>query len=280
MRRIILWTCPRCVSTAFERCFIGVEGVKVFHEPYGNPFYYGADRAQTPEAVGFAPGMDTFDGVLAALRADYPGFHTVFSKDMAYYLRNKMNAKYLRGFQHTLLMRHPCKTALSLWTKSRCEPDTGAPNASTGWTFFDVRDLGYRELYDIADFVLNHREEQQQQDGADDDLLLDPSGMMRAYCAATGLPYDAGMLTWEPGPVEAWNTWPGWHDDALRSTGLQKREHRKPAPSVAEVVAAMKADVCTLPHHHEHYNWQEIQAELQHAVDLYGKLYAHALKLE
>ena len=66
-----------------------------------------------------------------------------------------------------------------------------------------------------------------------DDMLSDPSLMVQAYCLLTGLPYSASMLSWKPGPVHAWDTWPGWHDDALMSSGLQQRKP-KPPPSVDE----------------------------------------------
>ena len=37
-----------------------------------------------------------------------------------------------------------------------------------------------------------------------DDLLADPPAVMRAYCDAVGLPFSPSMLSWNPGPVDAW----------------------------------------------------------------------------
>ena len=45
--RIIIWTCPRCISTAFERAFIERDDCYVLHEPFGIPFYYGKEAKTT-----------------------------------------------------------------------------------------------------------------------------------------------------------------------------------------------------------------------------------------
>ena len=41
---VVLWSHPRSVSTAFERAFIQRDDVQCFHEPFGEPFYYGPNR--------------------------------------------------------------------------------------------------------------------------------------------------------------------------------------------------------------------------------------------
>ena len=59
---------------------------------------------------------------------------------------------------------------------------------------------------------------------------------MKQYCEKVGiLPFDEKMLTWEKGPVPEWDCWPGWHDDALESTGLLKRDKISPIPDVSNL---------------------------------------------
>ena len=41
---IIAWCHPRSCSTAFERAFLQREDTHTFHEPLGDPFYFGKDR--------------------------------------------------------------------------------------------------------------------------------------------------------------------------------------------------------------------------------------------
>eukprot|EP00043_Microstomoeca_roanoka_P014290 m.141334 g.141334 ORF g.141334 m.141334 type:complete len:220 (-) comp15977_c6_seq1:2657-3316(-) len=219
---------------------------------------------------------------------------------MAYYLRGRINATFLDGFTHTFLIRHPCKVAHSLWSKSRCEKD-GLPNAGTGWTYFDVNEIGFRELGEIVDYVLAHRpttaalsspasssaKEHHQDETTGhqrgvvivdaDELLANPLHVMAQYCCAVGLPFSENILSWQPGPVSAWRVWPGWHDDALQSDGIRQKQP-KPPPSVDKVIADMQAEVCALPDHHEQYDWECIRKELVHAVNIYDKLHSLALK--
>eukprot|EP01147_Barroeca_monosierra_P002491 gene2491-5421_t len=325
MRRIILWTCPRCVSTAFERCFIGIAGIRIFHEPYGNPFYFGDEclhsrfvpvqkaveintycdpnqsevsisnthqdqkvvsshlPATEPVLCHPIDGDDiklTYKEVLDMLLSDFPDHSVVFSKDMAYYLRGRMTSQFLSGFTHTFLIRHPCITALSFWSKSRCESD-GKPNKSTGWTYFDVEELGFIELYELAKLVSNNFDDEPLIIDADD-LLLSPSKMLHAYCTATGLPFSEDMLTWDARPMPAWNVWPGWHDDALKSTGLVQRAHKKSPPLVSDVIEFMRADTKHCPSTCDdlhNYDWDHITAVLERSVRSYKELYDMALKV-
>ena len=90
-----------------------------------------------------------------------------------------------------------------------------------------------------------------------DELLLDPSGVMEAYCESTGtMPYMDKMLTWEKGPVPEWDCWAGWHDDALESTGIMKRNKKSPNP-----------DLSLLP--------QEVKDCYEEALRLYEEMYLY-----
>lgn len=46
-RGITLWSPPRCLSTVFERSIITREDTRVFHEPFGETFYYGTEAGST-----------------------------------------------------------------------------------------------------------------------------------------------------------------------------------------------------------------------------------------
>lgn len=63
-----------------------------------------------------------------------------------------------------------------------------------------------------------------------DDMLDDPEATIKAYCASVGLEYKPEMLKWDSAEEQQiaqdlFEKWPGWHDDALDSTCLKKREH-------------------------------------------------------
>ena len=53
------------------------------------------------------------------------------------------------------------------------------------------------------------------------DLLENPEGMLRALCAALGIPFSAAMLSWPPGPRDTDGVWgPYWYESVWRSTGF------------------------------------------------------------
>lgn len=65
-----------------------------------------------------------------------------------------------------------------------------------------------------------------------DDLLDNPSGIIEAYCKSVGIEYTPKMLKWDNDEdhrraKEAFEKWKGFHDDAINSTELKPRAHRK-----------------------------------------------------
>ncbi|KAK5945806.1 hypothetical protein PMZ80_003014 [Knufia obscura] len=65
-----------------------------------------------------------------------------------------------------------------------------------------------------------------------DDLLDNPKEMIEAYCQAVGMDYNPDMLHWEDDDnqrraKEAFEKWRGFHEDAIDSTELRARTHKK-----------------------------------------------------
>ncbi|KAL8963882.1 MAG: hypothetical protein Q9183_004879 [Haloplaca sp. 2 TL-2023] len=65
-----------------------------------------------------------------------------------------------------------------------------------------------------------------------DDLLDNPQGIVEAYCNSVGIEYTPDMLTWDTEEdgrqaKDAFEKWPGFHDDAMNSTDLKPRLHKK-----------------------------------------------------
>lgn len=72
-----------------------------------------------------------------------------------------------------------------------------------------------------------------------DDLLNNPTGMIAAYCKSVGIPYEPGMLKWgnekdQQVALEAFEKWPGFHEDAIGSKELKARTHAKKAKTEYE----------------------------------------------
>ena len=80
-----------------------------------------------------------------------------------------------------------------------------------------------------------------------------PASILATYCDRVGLSFRPEALSWEPGEVEEWNSWEGWHETAERSTGIKRAERRDP----------------TLP--------EELQDAYEHCLPYYYTLAAHTI---
>ncbi len=75
-----------------------------------------------------------------------------------------------------------------------------------------------------------------------DDLLDNPTEMIKAYCATTGIEWDPKMLIWDSDEdqrvaQELFAKWRGFHEDALDSDRLKARSHKKAPKSDEQLFA-------------------------------------------
>lgn len=216
--RIILWTAPRCVSTAFERSIMTLKNSKIFHEPYSKAYYFGPEKQSPRYASQETNHQATYRSISKMLQKEYDGRDFLFSKEMAYCVENKMHIfteEGFKNFQHSFLIRHPLKAIYSLF-KASTNPKL------TGWDYFDPAEAGFRQMLELYEFVDRNIHRNPVVVDADD-LLDYPNEILQSYCEAVGLEYEENMTSWEPGPVPEWDTWAGWHEDALKSSGFKPR---------------------------------------------------------
>ena len=98
-------------------------------------------------------------------------------------------------------------------------------------TYFDSDEAGFREVAEIYKLVTEDLGQSVVLFDADD-LMAKPELVMAAFCEAMGLAPHAEMTTWKAEMPEAWKKWPGWHDDAAKSTGFVKAVPRSGPPKV------------------------------------------------
>ncbi|KAF2749529.1 hypothetical protein M011DRAFT_419919 [Sporormia fimetaria CBS 119925] len=152
----------------------------------------------------------------------------------------------LASFSFAFLIRHPKHSIPSYY---RC---TIPPlDSKTGFYNFRPDEAGYNELRRLFDYLRSeelvgpHLAGQETKNGSDeaspgvpitiidaDDLLDAPSDIIQAFCAGTGVQYEPEMLKWgdeeqQQYARDVFAKWPGFHEDALDSTELRQRTHRK-----------------------------------------------------
>lgn len=267
-RRVILWTAPRTVSTAFERSVRTLPHCKVFHEPYGDAFYFGPDRRSkrfsNADTSVNPRSRTTYDSATAMLLAEFPGMEAVFVKDMACYVEDvyeKLMLSGLRTFTHTFLIRRPDKAIHSLYKSGEA--------ISEEYGAFDPNEAGFRALHKIYDYVKGVLGVSPVIVDADD-LLCAPNEMMETYCKAVGITYLPGMTEWEPGMVEDWREagggWlPDWYSEVAQSSGFKKRT-REPERSLTPVIPSGLPEV--------------VSACIKESWPLYQEMYSDRLQLD
>lgn len=216
--RVILWSVPRSLSTAFERSVMELKNVKTIHEAHNNAYFFGPERmteSQINHPDDIQPNA-TFEEAKQQLLLEYDGYDAVFAKNQAYFIEGRYE-EYIEGsfsrFKHTFLMRHPLKAVPSRY--NICKQCNLRFNAS---------ECGFRQLYELYNIVKRVDPNPLLLDA--DDLLSNPREMMERYCFVTGLPFQEHMLSWKPGVVhEGWTSFRHsdvWFKDVANSAGFIK----------------------------------------------------------
>jgi hypothetical protein len=146
-----------------------------------------------------------------------PGVSIGYAKHMTHHLLPEVDRAALAPLRHAHLIRDP-RELLASYARVRTEPD--------------LDDLGLRQQAEIFERfggpVVDSR-----------DLLTDPEGILRALCRALDVPFDAGMLSWPPGPRDSDGVWaPYWYGSVHASTGFAAyRPPAEPLPARLEPLA-------------------------------------------
>ncbi len=231
---IALWAVPRSLSTAFERVFVERDDLEVLHEPFSAAYYYGPDRLSGRYADEAPKPESSYEDVLAEVFR--PREKRLFLKDMPYQAKGVMSPEFISRFVNTFIIRDPKYVLSSLYKM---------------WPDFTLEETGFEQIY----WAFRYAEEAGEDPVVVDAMTFseDPVGILAAYCERVGIPFREDALSWEPGEVEEWKNWEGWHQAAQQSTGIKPAERRDPA----------------LP--------EELQEACEHCLPYYYTLAAHTI---
>lgn len=208
-----MWSGPRTVSTALMRAWENRPDTAVADEPL-YAFYLdrtGIDHPGRAEILASQP--TDWRVVLGQLTSGpVPGGKSVYyGKHMTHHLLPEVDRAELAPLRHAYLIRDPAEL-LASYTRVRSAPA--------------LDDLGIRQQVEIFEAypgpVVDSR-----------DLLENPEGILRALCAALGVPFSPAMLRWPAGPRDSDGVWgPYWYAGVWRSTGFGPyRPHTEPLPA-------------------------------------------------
>jgi hypothetical protein len=207
---VALWAVPRSISTAFERAFVERDDFEVFHEPFGDSYYYSEERL-SDRYPDVKPKVEhSYENVLARILE--PREKRVFVKDMAYYLKALMSPEFASHFKNTFIIRDPKYVLTSLYKM---------------WPDFTLEETGFEQLYRLFRYAT----ELDPEDVVVVDAMTfseNPVGVLSAYCEHLQIPFRTDSLSWQPRDVRRWESWEGWHEDAQQSTGIKPAERKDP----------------------------------------------------
>lgn len=210
----------------------------------------GKSASVAPSCARIKRGVGTSElstnGTNGAQKAPYP-YHTEPEPGNPTVIPEQT----LKKFHFTFLIRHPRSSIPSYY---RC---TVPPlDNVTGFYNFMPSEAGYDELRRFFDYLrsvgqvgphVSGQDNEAAPNGATngvnndshiidicvvdaDDLLDNPSGIVEAFCKSVGTEYDPRMLDWSTAEdrqqaKDAFEKWPGFHDDAMHSDSLKPRIH-------------------------------------------------------
>ena len=232
MKKVILWSAPRCLSTVFYRSMSTLKNTKHFQELFSGPFYFGPERRNFRYPSDFdlgdlTPEDLTYDTCKRLLLGDYPNVDLLFSKEFPYCLPESMWHEMISGkfedFIHTFLIRDPERAIYSNY-KAILTECVGN---------LDPSEVGFIELYKLYNYI---KEKKRVNPIVIDaiDLQTHPDETMKSYCDAVGIQFDPKMTSWEKGKTQTrYQFWITAYNSAVdESTGFIKikPEEQKPVP--------------------------------------------------
>ena len=213
MRRdkpIALWAVPRSISTAFERVFVERDDFEVFHEPFGDSYYYSEERLSDRYSDVEPKAEYNYQNVLASILE--PHEKRVFVKDMAYHAKPLLDREFVSRFANTFIIRDPKYVITSLHRM---------------WPDFTLEETGFEELYHLFRYATEVDPEGM--------VVVDamtfsenPVGVLATYCDRLNIPFQPGSLSWESAEVPDWERWDEWHEKAQQSTSIERAKRKDP----------------------------------------------------
>ena len=232
---------------------------KLVSEPFQYAYYFGPERQSPRYALRNVDETSSYEATAKSIvnQATGDGIQVVFIKEMSYYIKGRLGMleEFFHDAKHSFLIRNPKKAIPSLYRVSQ-NPDIH------DWDYFDPSEAGFKELYDIYEFVKEKLDPNPVVIDADD-LLSSPKEMMKAYCEGVGIKYEDHMTSWKAGEVpKAWEGEMGvaWMYQAIHSSGFVK-----PSDSSAS------AKEVTYP--------ADVMKAIEESLPFYGKLYSARVRL-
>lgn len=185
---IVLWSPPRCVSTAFEKTFSQRPDTEIVHEPFTGCYYHS--RWRKTDRYDDCEAMLDYDGEKAIATIKSKSGPLVFCKAITYQAVPYLKTEFLTTVTNTFLVRDP-KAALA--SNKKLEP------------VFPLEEFGFDQL-DQMWTIVTEELGQEPIVVESDRFRRDPETILRRYCEKIGVEFMPQMLRWEDGRIKTWDS--------------------------------------------------------------------------
>jgi hypothetical protein len=211
--RIAMWSGPRNISTAMMRSFENRPDTVVVDEPFYAAYLAHTELDHPMRDAVLASQPWNWEDVVAELDAiEAP---VVYEKQMAHHMLPEFGLAWVARRRNAFLIRDPAEVLASYLAKRGQV------------TLEEIGVVQQRDLFEREADRLGRAPPVVQ--GAD--VLAAPRSVLRALCAALGIPFREEMLTWPAGRRLSDGVWaPAWYDAVERSTGFEAPERRAYPP--------------------------------------------------
>lgn len=217
-RTIAIWGVPRSVSTAFEKTFTRLSGLRTVHEPFADCYYFGPERrsnryggVEEPEDYDHRRALESLEPAIG---------ETIVFKDLSFQAAHFMPDDFLARITNTFIVRHPDLVIDSL---RRLKPN------------FTEEELGFAPLAAMFERVTGLGQQPTVVEGQI--FRAQPELVLRRFCADVGIAFESDMLEWEDGRIRQWaphetESQAKWHSTLEASAQIEPPSPVKPAAPV------------------------------------------------
>ncbi len=222
-RRIAMWSGPRNLSTAMMRSFGNRADIAAV---WDEPFYAAyldmtAKNHPMREAILASQPRDWRTVARACVEVPVPAGTVLYQKHMTHHMLPGIDRGWMELVTNVFLIRAPERVVASYAAKRE---------------EVALEDIGFTQQAEMFDRLADHLGTAPVVVDAEA-IRADPEGQIKRLCAAIGLAFDPGMLTWEPGARSSDGVWGAhWYNAVNASTGFAP-----PDPPPSALTGEMRA---------------------------------------
>ena len=204
---IAMWSGPRNLSTALMRSFGNRKDVtNVLDEPFYASYLLSTDKDHPMKEEVIKSQLNDIEDVKNLCIKSNIGI--TYQKHMTHHILDK-DFSWLNTLCNCFLIRNP-KMVVKSFMKS--------------WKDGDFEDIGFKQQYDIFNYVKNNLDENPVIIDASK-LRCNPERVLKKFCKLVGIGWDLNMLQWSSGIKNYDGVWAShWYPSVMNSTSFEPEE--------------------------------------------------------